>query len=101
MQPIRIEQYNATEMLIEWSTTERFALPFKDLRFHCPCAGCVDEMTGRRIVLRSSVRDDVRPAFVQVVGRYALQVHWTDGHTAGVYHFDYLHDLCGATGRRL
>lgn len=88
-------------MLIEWSTGERFAVPFKELRFLCPCAGCVDEHSGRRTVQRSTIRDDVRPAFVQVAGRYALQVHWVDGHQTGLYHFDYLHDLCGATGKRI
>jgi DUF971 family protein len=101
VQPVRIDQYSSTEMLIEWNTSERFALPFRELRFLCPCALCLDEHTGRRKIQRSEVREDVRPAFVQVVGRYALQVTWVDGHEAGVYHFDFLHDLCGAAGKRI
>jgi DUF971 family protein len=99
--PVRIDPYSSTEMLIEWNTGERFALPFREVRFLCPCAHCLDELTGRRKIQRGDVREDIRPAFVQVVGRYALQVTWTDGHQAGVYHFDFLHDLCGASGRRI
>lgn len=101
IQPTRIDKYSETEMLIEWNTGERFALPFREVRFLCPCAHCLDEITGRRKIQRSEVREDIRPAFVQVVGRYALQVTWTDGHQAGVYHFDFLHDLCGASGKRI
>jgi DUF971 family protein len=88
-------------MLVVWSTGEKFALPFKELRYLCPCASCVDELTGRRTVDRSTLRNDVRPAFVQVVGRYALKVQWVDGHQTGIYPFDYLHDVCGATGKRV
>jgi DUF971 family protein len=101
MQPVRIDQYSATEVLIVWSTGERFAVPFKELRYLCPCAHCVDEQTGRRTLERASIPDNVRPAFVQVVGRYALKVQWVDGHQTGLYNFDYLHDLCGATGKRV
>jgi DUF971 family protein len=88
-------------MLIAWNTGETFALPFKELRYHCPCAGCVDEHTGRRTLQRSDVPENARPAFAQVVGRYALQITWLDGHQTGIYHFDFLHDLCGAHGRRI
>lgn len=101
VQPIRIDQYSATEMLIEWSTGERFAVPFRELRCLCPCAHCVDEHTGRRTLERASVRNDIRPHYAQVVGRYALKISWHDGHQTGLYEFDYLHDLCGATGKRV
>ena len=29
-----------------------------------------------------------------LVGRYALQMYWSDGHSTGIYTFDYLRDLC-------
>jgi DUF971 family protein len=101
IQLVRIDQYSPTEMLLEWTTGERFAVPFRELRYLCPCASCVDEHTGRRVIERSHVRNDVRPDFAQVVGRYALQIQWADGHRTGIYPYDYLHDICGATGRRV
>jgi DUF971 family protein len=101
VQLVRIDSYSPTQMLIEWNTGERFAVPFTEIRYLCPCAGCVDENTGRRTIQRSSVAATLRPKEAQVVGRYAIQIRWADGHETGIYHFDYFHDICGAVGKRI
>jgi DUF971 family protein len=31
---------------------------------------------------------------IQVVGRYALQLFWRDGHDTGIYSFELLRSLC-------
>lgn len=64
------------------------------LRLACPCAGCVDEMTGERILSPGMVPEDVHPHSIQYVGRYALQFFWSDGHSTGYYTFEYLRRLC-------
>jgi DUF971 family protein len=28
------------------------------------------------------------------VGRYAIQFHWSDGHSTGIYTFEHLRELC-------
>jgi len=33
----------------------------------------------------------------ELVGRYALQIYWSDGHSSGIYTFDYLRNLCPCT----
>lgn len=99
--PTKIDKYNDTEMLLNWSNGTEFALPFVELRFHCPCAGCVDENTGERTIQRSSIRPDIRPTGVELVGRYAVQIHWSDLHSTGMYHFDRLNELCLKQGRKL
>lgn len=101
MQLVRIDQYSPTAMLIEWNNGERFAVPFRELRYYCPCAACVDENTGRRTIQRSSVPEEIRPTEAQVVGRYAIRIQWNDGHQTGIYPFDHLHDVCGAAGKRI
>lgn len=101
MTPTRIEPHSPTEMFLEWTDSARFALPYVDLRFYCPCAACVDEHTGERIIQRSSIGPDIRPTGVQLVGRYAVQVLWNDQHATGMYHFDPLRALCEKVGRRL
>jgi DUF971 family protein len=71
-----------------------FVMPYLDLRFECPCATCVDEMTGKRTLKKESLKPDVKPMVIQPVGRYAVHIEWSDGHRTGMYHFDRLYDLC-------
>jgi DUF971 family protein len=62
-----------------------------DLRAHCPCAVCVDEMTGKRILDPARVSPDIRALSYARVGRYAVQFQWSDGHTTGIYPYERLH----------
>ena len=59
----------------------------------CACAHCVDEWTGEYKLDAASVPEDVRPTRIKAVGRYAIQIHWTDGHGTGIYSFDRLREL--------
>ncbi len=97
--PTQVEPQGTTEMLLAWSDGKGFIIPYVELRFQCPCASCVDEHTGKRVLKREQVAPDVRPLGVQVVGRYALQFNWSDGHSTGMYHFDRLYELCVGAGR--
>lgn len=99
--PTRIDKYSDSEMLVSWSSGESFAVPFLEIRFHCPCASCVDEHTGQRILKREQISRDIRPVNVQLVGRYAVQVTWSDGHGTGMYHYDRLLQLCEKFGKAL
>lgn len=63
------------------------------LRLLCPCAGCVDEMTGVRTLTPAMVDDGVYPTAIHYVGRYALQCVWSDGHSTGIYTFEYLREI--------
>ncbi|MGE0617100.1 MAG: DUF971 domain-containing protein [Bacteriovoracia bacterium] len=99
--PNRIEKHSDREMLMEWNTGERFLLPYFELRFHCPCANCVDEMTGVRTLKRESIVATVKPTAVELVGRYAIRVNWSDLHNTGMYPFDKLFELCMKTGQRI
>jgi DUF971 family protein len=99
--PTRIEPQGPSDMLVAWNTGESYAVPYVELRFVCPCASCVDEHTGKRILQRDQVKPDVRPLGVQLVGRYAINVAWSDGHSTGMYHFDLLFKVCEKQGRRI
>ena len=70
---------------------------------NCPCAGCVDEMTGVRMLTEAMVPEGVYPLAIEYVGRYALQFYWSDGHSTGIYSFELLRrladrDVGGAEG---
>jgi len=62
----------------------------RPLRLACPCAECVEEMTGRPLLDPARVPADVRPLSVRLVGTYGLQVRWSDGHGTGIYTFERL-----------
>ncbi len=70
-----------------------FEVPYLELRFLCPCASCVDEITGQRTIKKSSIKPDIKPMKVEPVGRYGIHINWSDGHSTGMYHFDRLYEL--------
>ena len=84
---------DGTRLRIEWGDGASSELEPRTLRLHCPCAGCVDEMTGVPTLRPESVDEGVYPTAIHYVGRYALQFVRSDGHSTGIYTFDYLRDL--------
>lgn len=89
---------------IEWSDGHHSAWNFAWLRNACPCATCIDErhQQGREAGQPKSKSADLlpmyappaRPSGAHAVGRYAIQFDWLDGHSAGIYSFDYLRRHC-------
>jgi ATP-binding protein involved in chromosome partitioning len=79
---------------VEWTegAGER-RVPARALRLACPCAMCVEEMSGRPLLDAGAVPDDVRPVSVQLVGAYGLRVNWSDGHSTGIYPWQRLRAL--------
>ncbi len=78
---------------LNWSDGRQSVVTFRDLRYQCPCAVCVDENTGVRKIRKEDVSPDVRPTKIQTIGNYALGIHFSDGHHTGLYAFDYLRKL--------
>ncbi len=84
-------------ILVEWDAagTHTWLYPARELRLACPCAVCVEEMTGRVLLDPAGVPADVRPRSVALVGAYGLQIRWSDGHDTGIYGFARLLGACG------
>ncbi|MBP9864815.1 MAG: DUF971 domain-containing protein [Candidatus Omnitrophica bacterium] len=91
--PDAVRAVGDTELFITWNDGKRQLYPFNLLRFHCPCAGCVDEMTGERRIRLDQVKKDIRILDWKTVGNYAFQFRWSDGHQTGIYSYEYLHRL--------
>lgn len=68
---------------------ETTVAPFA-LRDACPCAGCVEEGTGRKILDPSTIPADVKVNQIEPVGNYAVKLHWSDGHDTGIYSWSFL-----------
>ena len=92
--PKEIGRANEHDVKVIWKDGHESVYPARALRLNCPCAGCVDEMTGQMRLIASSVPQDVRPLKIDLVGRYAMSVHWSDGHQTGIYAFDRLRRMC-------
>ena len=92
--PVEIGRANEHDVKIVWQDGHESVYPARELRMSCPCAGCVDEMTGAVRVIATSIPQDTRPLKIDVVGRYAISIHWSDGHNTGIYAFEYLRKKC-------
>ena len=77
-------------LLIRWDDGKESKFAPRWLRARCPCAECVEEWSGRRVVGDGQVKEGVRSRGMKEIGRYAVQIDWSDGHSTGIYSWDYL-----------
>lgn len=96
--PIGIRQAGPRALAITWADGAESTYDVRELRLACACAQCVDEWTGEERLDPAAVPDDVHPRKVQAVGRYAIQIDWSDGHETGIYPFRRLRSLAEASG---
>ena len=90
VQPLGLVFDAMGNLLVRWDDGKDSKFPPKWLRARCPCAGCVEEWSGQRIVGEAQVEEGVRARGMHQVGRYASQIQWSDGHDSGIYSWDYL-----------
>ncbi len=91
--PADIRQDGPRGLAITWGDGHKSVYDVRDLRLACGCAVCVDEWTGEGHLDPTSVPEDVAPRSIQPVGRYAIQIDWSDGHQSGIYPFARLRAL--------
>ncbi|MBA2378166.1 MAG: DUF971 domain-containing protein [Blastocatellia bacterium] len=91
IEPLRIIEENDAEVTIEWSDGVESRYNAAALRRSCPCAGCIDEWTGKKLLADDAVPDDIAFRQIAIVGRYALNFQFTDGHDSGIFSFDLLY----------
>ncbi len=93
--PIQIGQKGPRQLAITWADGHESIYDVRELRLACACARCVDEWSGENRLDPATVPEDVHPQRIESVGRYALQIFWSDGHDSGIYPFDRLRELDG------
>ncbi len=93
IEPIEIVEESDKELFIKWSDGKKTVYNAAHLRKSCPCAGCINEWTGEKILKSDLLADDLSFSSISIVGRYALNFHISDGHETGIYSFQYLRDL--------
>ena len=80
-------------MHIVWKDSVHSVYKYWDLRIACPCAACVNELTGERTLDPDSVDPAIHPVDSEYVGSYALRIRWSDNHDTGLYTFKSLRNV--------
>ena len=94
VEPSEIVQEGGRALRITWADGRECRYTAAELRRACPCAQCVNEWTGEKVLDPASVSDEMTVEGVEVVGRYALNFRYGDGHQTGIYSFRLLRELC-------
>ena len=101
MTPLKLDLKRDEKLQITWSDGVVSIYTLAVLRKNCPCAECRtkrEEQPKKKVLLPILTGDHSRPvtsASAEMVGNYAIQLAWTDGHSAGIYSFAYLRELAG------
>ncbi|MDM7916262.1 MAG: DUF971 domain-containing protein [Candidatus Eisenbacteria bacterium] len=84
-------------LLIDWPDGHQTRYAFEELRRSCPCADCrgPEHQEGRLRSHGGNSEQSNRIVRITPVGRYAIQIVWGDGHSTGIYPWDYLRRQCG------
>jgi DUF971 family protein len=93
IEPRQIIEESDSKVTVIWSDDTERSYDAPDLRRACPCASCIDEWTGAKRLKDESVADDLKIDSIGIVGRYALNFRFSDGHDTGIYSFQYLKNL--------
>jgi len=106
--PVKIERNGGTSITITWNDGSSSQIPSVTLRSNCPCATCReqrgDEGHSKPIasskkpismlkVIQHSKDEELNLMGIKVVGNYAINIEWQDGHSTGIYPFGLLREL--------
>lgn len=90
--PTEIRLHQKSRILeIAFSDGRSFRLPYELLRVYSPSAEVRGHGPGQE-VLQTGKRD-VEIRALEPVGSYAVQPAFSDGHSTGIYSWDYLYEL--------
>lgn len=93
--PANIQQIGH-ELAVAWSDGTESYLTLDSLRRSCPCAACGGEPDVLGNIERPDVTYTAKSFELRgwnIVGGYAIQPTWGDGHGTGLYTFPYLRRL--------
>jgi DUF971 family protein len=101
---VKIHVSSGAGVDIIWADGHESHYDFAYLREECPCATCNDER-GKKQAFAAPAPSAVLPMFkpsaraqtATVVGNYAVQISFNDGHSTGIYSYDHLRSICPCT----
>ncbi len=97
LQLVKLKKISDLELGLWWSDGVQTTIPIKLLRDECPCAGCKGESvlfesyTPVKLPIATPGMYELKK--IDVIGNYAIQPLWGDGHNTGLYGWDYLRQI--------
>lgn len=92
MTPTNITLHAGSRVLeLEYGDEQTFRLPFEFLRVYSPSAEVRGHGPGQETLQVG--KKDVTITALQPIGYYAVQPVFSDGHTSGIYSWEYLYEL--------
>ncbi|MGH8687770.1 MAG: gamma-butyrobetaine hydroxylase-like domain-containing protein [Burkholderiales bacterium] len=90
--PTEIKLHQKSRVLeIAFDDGHSFRLPYEYLRVYSPSAEVRGHGPGQEILQVG--KRDIEIRSVEPVGSYAIQPTFSDGHSTGIYSWDYLYEL--------
>jgi DUF971 family protein len=90
--PTTIKRLATDSVEIAWNDGHHSVYPNRYLRDNCPCASCREGKPKFSLPVLGS--GDLYPLQIGVVGRYAINIQWSDRHDTGIYSYETLRQLC-------
>jgi ATP-binding protein involved in chromosome partitioning len=83
-----------SKITLKWPDGHETIYPARHLRLACRCAACVEETSGQALLDPGTVPEAIRAKGIELIGQYAIQIEWSDGHSTGIYNFRDLRANC-------
>jgi DUF971 family protein len=105
--PVKLKKTEDRCLAITWSDELQQKIPFRKLRDNCRCAHCIDKrmealtekpdgekkLSNALPVLSLAETRPLDIVLMHPVGNYAYNIHFSDGHSAGIFTFELLRSL--------
>lgn len=92
MTPTEIKLHRKSRILeVHFEGGEVFQLPCEYLRVYSPSAEVRGHGPGQRVL--QTGKENVNIVDIRAVGNYAVKLVFDDGHSTGLYSWDYLYEL--------
>ncbi len=90
-------QVVGNQLALKWDDEREQFIALNELRRACPCAPCAGEIDVLGQMHKGPSPQLNNASFqvdrLQLIGGYAVQVFWKDGHNTGLYSFDLLRQM--------
>ncbi len=88
---------SAQTLAVDWQDGHRSEFELGRLRRVCPCATCRKERdtppTSLRILNLPAGVGKIEVIDAELMGHYAINLKWSDGHNSGIYDYKFLRAL--------